>query len=215
MTTTGAQAWVADLYDDYVTTSIDVPFLLQEAQAAAGPVLELMAGTGRVSLPLAEAGVALTCVDLSGPMLVRLRIKLAERGLAAETVEMDVTRLALPRRGYALALLPFQSFAELLTPEDQRAALAAIAAHLAPGGRFVCTLHNPPVRRRTVDGQMRLVGTFPLSGRGATLLLWSLQQALPTSRLLKKSLSYGFQDGIVAQVEVDLDLKSTILNQLG
>ena len=179
MTTTAARAWIADLYDAYVTTAIDIPFFVAEAREASGPVLELMAGTGRVSLPLAGAGVRLTCVDLSGPMLARLRAKLAAKGLTAVTVEADVRRLALPERDFALAILPFQSFAELLAPEDQGAALAAIAAHLTVGGRFICTLHNPRVRRRTIDGQLRLLGTFPLADRAATLLLWSLQRHVP------------------------------------
>ena len=63
---------VASLYDSYVTATFDVPFFLAEAKAVPGPVLELMAGTGRVSLPLVEAGVPLTCVDASGAMLSRL-----------------------------------------------------------------------------------------------------------------------------------------------
>jgi SAM-dependent methyltransferase len=148
VTTTGAQAWVADLYDDYVTATADIPFFLEEAGKVSGPVLELMAGTGRISLPLAESGVDLTCVDLSGPMLARLLDKLAAKGLHATVCEMDVARLDLPERSFPLILLPFQSFAELLDPEDQRSALERITAHLADGGRFICTLHNPGVRRR-------------------------------------------------------------------
>lgn len=157
-------------------------------------MLELMAGTGRVSLPLAEAGVRLTCVELSGAMLARLRAKLAASGLTASLVEMDVRRLALPGRNFALAVLPFQSFAELLEPEDQRATLAGVRAHLAPGGRFACTLHNPLLRRRTVDGQLRLLGTFPLPEGGRTLLLWSVEQELPGSALVRAVQLYEIYD---------------------
>ena len=188
--TTGAHEWVADLYDAYVTTDLDIPFFLSEVREAAGPVLELMAGTGRVSVPLVEAGTRLTCVDLSGPMLARLRAKLATRGLSATVVQSDVRTLALPERNFALALLPFQSFAELPTPDDQRGALAAIAAHLAPGGRFICTLHNPAVRQRAIDGQLRLLGTFPLPGQGQTLLLWSVQQRAPDSAVVRAAQLY-------------------------
>lgn len=49
MATTAAQDWVADIYDSYVTTTDDIPFFVEESRKAAGPVLELMAGTGRVS----------------------------------------------------------------------------------------------------------------------------------------------------------------------
>lgn len=175
MTTTGAQAWVADLYDFYVTATEDIPFFVDEARKAAGPKLELMAGTGRISLPLIEAGAELTCVDLSGPMLGRLRDKLAARDLSADLVESDVCRLALSKRNFSFAILPFQSFAELLKPEDQEAALAAVANHLAPGGRFICTLHNPAQRRAPVDGHLRVLGSVPLPG-GATLVLSSAQK---------------------------------------
>jgi hypothetical protein len=76
--------------------------------------------------------------------------------------------LALPQR-YELALLGMQSFMELLGEAAQRAALTGVFSALVPGGRFVCTLHNPGVRRRTVDGVLRLVGEFP--GPDGTLVV--------------------------------------------
>lgn len=189
MSTTGAFAWVAEIYDSYVTSTFDIPFFLEEASSVTGPVLELMCGTGRVSLPLVEAGVQLTAVDLSAPMLAKLREKLAAKGLSAEVVEADVSALDLGRRDYELAILPFHAFAELPTPEAQRATLARVQEHLTPGGRFICTLHNPPVRLRTVDGLTRLLGTFPL-GEGRTLLLWSTQQRAPDSPTVRAAQLY-------------------------
>jgi len=38
---------VAHLYDAYVQTELDIPFFLDEARKARGPVLELMCSTGR------------------------------------------------------------------------------------------------------------------------------------------------------------------------
>lgn len=154
---------VADLYDSYVATTLDVPFYLRHTAAVRGPVLELMAGTGRVSLPLAEAGVRLTCVDASLAMLARLRRKLGRRRLAVRLLCADVARLHLPPR-YTLALLPFHSFHELVTEDEQGAALGAVAAALLPGGRFLCPLHNPAVRRAGADGTERPMGTFPHAG---------------------------------------------------
>ena len=101
MSTTGAQAWIAGLYDIYVTTTIDVPFFQEELKKTPGPVLELMVGTGRLSLPLAEAGARLTCVDVSGPMLARLRTKLVDRGLEADLVEADICQMTLPERTWS------------------------------------------------------------------------------------------------------------------
>lgn len=151
---------IAEIYDLYVRADYDVPFFVSEIQEVKGPVLELMAGTGRLSLPLIEAGAALTCVDGSQGMLDVLSRKLAQRGLHAEVYCKDVCRLDLPAR-FELAILPFQAFMEILREEDQRAALASVHACLAPGGRFVCTLHNPAIRRAQVDGVLRIVGRFP------------------------------------------------------
>lgn len=151
---------IAGIYDLYVRADYDVPFFLSEVQEVKGAILELMSGTGRLSLPLIEAGAKLTCVDGSQGMLDVLSKKLAQRGLHADVHCMDVRRLDLPTR-FELAILPFQAFMEITREEGQKAALASVHACLAPGGRFVCTLHNPAVRRTQVDGVLRVVGRFP------------------------------------------------------
>jgi len=176
-------AWVAGLYDHIVDVTFDVPFFLDEARRTSGGVLELMSGTGRVSLPLIEAGIPLTCVDNAPDMLDRLRARLEERGLAADVRLMDVRALALGRR-FDLIFIPFNAFAELRTAEDQRAALAGIRAHLAPGGRFLCTLHNPAVRRQRIDGQLRLWRKAALPD-GGTLLLWGAEQLDPATGIVE------------------------------
>lgn len=164
---------IAELYDLYVSADYDVPFFLSEVREVKGPVLELMAGTGRLSLPLIEAGADLTCVDSSQGMLDLLSRKLSQRGLAAEVLCADVCRLDLPPR-FELAILPFQAFLEIVGEESQRAALAAVFSCLVPGGRFVCTLHNPPIRRAQVDGALRVVGQFP--AEGGTLVVSGFEQ---------------------------------------
>jgi SAM-dependent methyltransferase len=175
--------WVAELYDTYVTTALDLPFYLDVASGLTGEALELMCGTGRVSIPLAEAGARLTCVDASAGMLARLREKLARRPEAARNVtviQADVRDLALDRQ-FDLILLPFHSFSELTAAEDQRRVLASVAGWLRSGGRFVCPLHNPPVRRATLDGLPRLMGRFPL-GAGQ-LHVWSVASYDPATRI--------------------------------
>jgi ubiquinone/menaquinone biosynthesis C-methylase UbiE len=55
----------------------DVPFWRRVAASAGGTVLELGSGTGRVSLPLAAAGVDLVGIDRSAPMLARAQERIA------------------------------------------------------------------------------------------------------------------------------------------
>ncbi len=166
---------VADLYDTYVPVTFDIDFFLQETKKAPGEVLELMSGTGRVSIPLIAAGVRLTCVDLSEELNAVLKVKLLRLGLAADVHRMDVRELELGKQ-FEMVIIPFHSFAHLTTPGDQEKALARIRRHLVPGGTFICTLGNPKVRQTEVDGRLRLVRKYPLPDTNGALLLWSVEK---------------------------------------
>src|SRR5258707_9996235 len=51
--------------------------------AGDGPALEFAIGTGRVAVPLAKRGVPVTGIELSGPMIDRLRAKVDEERIPA------------------------------------------------------------------------------------------------------------------------------------
>lgn len=180
---------VASLYDIYAQATFDVPFFIQEAAKSSRDILELMSGTGRVSIPLARAGVRLTCVDNAPEMLAILRQKLTKENLSVQVYEMDVRELALHRQ-FDLILIPFHSFSELISTTDQEKALARIHEHLSKRGRFICTLHNPSQRLRSVDGQLRLVGTYPDNEHQTTLLFWTLSSYEPATRIVHISQFY-------------------------
>jgi SAM-dependent methyltransferase len=156
---------VADLYDIYVRTDFDIPFWLNQTRSVRGKVLELACGTGRVSLPLLEAGVNLSCVDCAPEMLAQFRRKLKERDLSCPVYCQDIVQLNLPDR-FDLIFIPFHSFSEITDRQRQRLALKQILSHLAEEGRFICTLQNRIVRTSTMDGAMRLIGEFPLPEGG-------------------------------------------------
>ena len=61
------------MYDLESCHTTDNPFYLELARQCGGPVLELACGTGRVSIPLAEAGFAVTGLDASPPMVEAAR----------------------------------------------------------------------------------------------------------------------------------------------
>jgi SAM-dependent methyltransferase len=166
---------VAEYYDDYVRSTIDLPFFLEECRTVDGKVLELMAGTGRISLPLVEAGVELTCVDFSAEMVSILRRKLAAQHRAAAVHLMDVRKLDLGE-SFDLAILPFNAFAELVTERDRSDFLAGVSGHLRHGGTFICTMHNPTVRLKTVDGAIRMIGRYDMKEKGHSLMVWLAEQ---------------------------------------
>jgi SAM-dependent methyltransferase len=154
---------VACLYDVYVVADFDVTFFAAEVRRTSGPVVELTSGTGRLSVPLIETGATLTCVDYSPRMLEVLAGKLATRGLRADVRCADVCDLRLSEQ-FVLAVLPFQSFMEIVGERRQQAALASVFACLRPGGQFISTMHNPTVRRTHVDETLRVVGRFAFEG---------------------------------------------------
>jgi len=184
---------VAAIYDAYVRKDFDLAFFLEEVRGTPGKVLELMAGTGRLSIPLIEAGADLTCVDSSAAMLEVFRKKLEDRGLAAGLVCMDVCELSLGE-AFDLIFIPFHSFAEILNVDGQRRALERIAGHLTDSGRFICTLHNPAVRLKAADAGTRLLGRYPLGNEEGTLLLWSNEKFYEEERLVRGYQLYEIYD---------------------
>lgn len=114
--------------------------------AGSRPALELAIGTGRIGVPLRERGVAVSGIELSGPMLDVLRRKVEEARLPV--VIGDMASATAPGAGeFALVYLVYNTIGNLRTQEEQVACVANAARHLAPGGRFVVEVGVPPLRR--------------------------------------------------------------------
>ncbi len=120
----------------------DLPLWAELAAAAGGPVLDIGAGTGRVSLHLAAAGHEVDAVDLEPRLLAALAARAADRGLAVRTSVADARSLALDRR-FALVLAPMQTVQLLGGADGRRRFLRAARSHLAPGSRLACALAHP------------------------------------------------------------------------
>jgi SAM-dependent methyltransferase len=150
------------LYDvQYSAYREDLPFWVELARAAGGPALEVGCGTGRVHLPLLQAGVDTDGLDLLPAMLDELRRKAAVLGLAPRVHEADMRNFTLPRR-YTLIVIPFRAFLHNLTTADQIATLRACRQHLETGGRLVVDLFYPSFARLIEpDGEWRLEREFP------------------------------------------------------
>ena len=120
---------LADLYDLEYVHDHDVPFWLTLAERKRGPIVEWGAGTGRLAVPLAEAGFDVTGVELSERMIERG----CKKSEAVEWVQGDM-RSARLRKRYALAICAFNSFLCLLSAEDAMDFLRNAREHLETGG---------------------------------------------------------------------------------
>jgi SAM-dependent methyltransferase len=158
-----AAAAFARLYDlDLVEEPFDGDMYLALAGRTGGPILELAAGTGRLAVPLAEAGYEVTAVDVDPAMLARLEIRLAAAGDEARrrlsVVEGDLLDVRLDRAGpYSLAFIALNSLFLLPTRDTQRRAFQVMADHLAPGGLAVADVWLPDADDLArFDGRMTL-----------------------------------------------------------
>jgi len=168
-------AW-ADIYDSvYSYVRDDIPFYVEMALGSGGPVLELGCGTGRVAIPVAEAGVNITGLDFSQAMLEVARRNERQRATLSGSITLlhaDMRDFHLDER-FALVIIPFRGFLSLLTVEDQVKTLGAIKSHLAPGGRLAFNVFVPDLDMLVQEGDtpyhLRDV-TDPDTGR--PMVLW-------------------------------------------
>jgi SAM-dependent methyltransferase len=123
----------------------DAAFYRELAHEAAGPVLELGCGTGRVLLPIAADGIPCTGLDRSPAMLKALRAKQTPATLRLVNAPMQDFDLGSDR--FTLIFSAFRAFQHMYTVEDQLGCLACVRRHLAPGGAFAFDVFNPRLDR--------------------------------------------------------------------
>jgi len=136
-------ASIAEFYDlDFEDFADDVAFYERLVEIHGLRVLELGAGTGRVAVPLAQAGAKVTAVDLSPGMLDVARARAAEASVSLTMVDADFRPLRLRGR-FDVVLAPLGTLQHMETPDDLVLALEAMARHLAAGGVAVIDVEAP------------------------------------------------------------------------
>jgi SAM-dependent methyltransferase len=135
----------ADLYDleNADDPAFDLGFWESVVrELAPRRVLELAAGTGRVTVPLARLGVIdeLVALDSSAPFLERLRSRLDDEPVTVVEGDMQAPPVDGP---FDLIFVPFNSLAYLTERADRVACLRAARSLLGDGGRFAFDLVGP------------------------------------------------------------------------
>ena len=154
---------VAATYDEDSRERFDPALLgptvdLLEELAEGGPVLEFAVGTGRVALPLTERGLAVSGLDISEPMLARLRANQGARAMSLTTGDFTSTRIG---GAFSLVYLVFNTIMNVTSQEEQVATFRNAAAHLAPGGHVVVEVGVPALQRLPPGETVRAFALTP------------------------------------------------------
>jgi len=198
---------VADIYDYYTNVDFDLDFFKTLCKGHKN-ILELMCGTGRISVPLIREGFPLTCVDYSEEMLEIFRKKV-DVPVHNKIVCQDVCELDLNDR-YDLIFIPSNSISEIIDPERRRKAIRRIYGHLTEDGIFFCTLYNPEYRIALADGNLRYLGKYDL-GDGGTLVVTYYNVYQPAYGLITGTQFYEiFRDNRLTEKRC-LDIKFSII----
>lgn len=130
----------------YKERTHDVEYYAKLAKRSKGPVLEYGVGNGRVALAIAKAGVQVTGVDLSRPMLDSLAATLKTLPKQVQSRVRfhhgDMRELELGER-FPLVIAPFNCVLHLYTRSDMEQFLLRVRQHLAPRGSFVFDFSVP------------------------------------------------------------------------
>ncbi len=154
----------------------DVAFYVRECRAAAGPVLELGCGTGRITVPLVQAGLRVVAADSSLPMLRRLQERRGRMLSPAESGRLQIVAMDMRRIGFAerfsRILCPFSLLTYLVKEKERRIFLQEVKEHLAPGGRMLLDVFTPdeelhalPDDRCVLDYRREIPGGWVLERR--------------------------------------------------
>ncbi len=148
---------IAQYYDLlYGNLDNDLP-MWETLTADVDSILEVGCGTGRLLLPLAQAGHTLTGLDLSDVALSAAQAKIEGAGLAEQVKlhQADMRHFDLPQKNFALAFIPLNTFMHCHTIDDQVATLQSIHGHLQPTGQLIIDLFHPdPTLLAEADGRL-------------------------------------------------------------
>jgi SAM-dependent methyltransferase len=134
----------------------DLPLWRSLAASYGDPVLDVGAGTGRVTLDLARAGYRVTALDRDADLLTALDGRLAENSEIVrdmcQTVVADAREFDLGDARFPLVIVPMQTIQLLGGAEGRAAFLRCARRHLEPGGALAVAIAEVLDLYEVVDG---------------------------------------------------------------
>jgi len=204
---------IAELYDlEHADFRADVDLLLSFADIVGDPILEMGCGTGRVLIPLAQAGYDVTGIDRSRSMLKRAEFAALGSGVAERITlgELDMVDAArAPGGPFGLVIFSLNALMQLPTPALQIAALEAAFAALDPKGQLVIDTLNPtPLHLAQLESGQILEGSWTRPD-GTAIDKWSHRRIHPAEQLIETTIWYDqiSQEGTVQRTRSQFTLR--------
>jgi ubiquinone/menaquinone biosynthesis C-methylase UbiE len=119
-----------------------------------GRVIDLGCGTGRVAVPLAQRGHAVTAVDLSAEMLRLAGEKAGTAGVRLDRVQANLVELdGIRDLTFDAAICLFATIGMIAGPQARRRVVGNAFRVLKPGGIFILHVHARWHHLRTSAGR--------------------------------------------------------------
>jgi SAM-dependent methyltransferase len=118
----------------------DLALWREVAGAVDGPVLDVGAGTGRVTLELAGRGIDMMALDSDAELLDALRERAAAAGVDVPTVCADARSFDVAPRRFGAVIVPMQTLQLFGGAAGRAAFLRCARSHLVPGGIVAAAL---------------------------------------------------------------------------
>jgi 2-polyprenyl-3-methyl-5-hydroxy-6-metoxy-1,4-benzoquinol methylase len=199
-----------DIYDDaefydqeFAQRGHEIPFFLKQSRLAGGPVLEVACGTGRITLPIARNGVAITGVDVSRPMLELARRKAGAERLAVTWLEQDCRQI---NAGHAFALVfsATNAMQHLQDTDSVNAFLTSAGKALRPGGSLILDVFNPNPAKLVRAATTRYQHKTVTDKDGHELRVEAASEYHSASQILNFTLFYLHGDELVRTKKVKM-----------
>jgi SAM-dependent methyltransferase len=182
------------LYDaQYHTLTKDLRFYRKLAIESKGPVLEIGVGTGRLALPIVEAGIPFYGLDASSSMLEQARAALKSQRTPFILIEADFRTFALPQK-FPFIFSGFNTLQHAFEPKDLTAVFSRVFHHLCPSGQFGFDIPAPSTLQ-SLSSDAHLRERFFDERLGQACEIWETAKYNTATCILRSNWEYRWSDG--------------------